>query len=555
MSLPARPFARTLRHVRAVAGEPGVVSDVQLLDRFVQDRDAEAFAELVRRHGRLVLGVARRRLADRHAAEDIFQATFLALARQARRLRTREPLEGWLYTVAHRLARKEQARAARRPTLIGSSATASERDEASLPDPLAIVSGRELLQMVDDELSALPRRYRMPILLCGLDGLARDEAAARLGWSLGTLRGRLERGRELLRKRLTKRGLTVPSALAGLFATDTAAAVHPALIAVTSRAALATLTAPAIWVSVKTFLLAAVAALAGVGSVALVASASRECERPEVAPPQAPVAQAPGSPAPLLDALGDPLPDGAIARLGSERLRPGWEIHAVAYSHDGIRLASWTTSDAYQNGRLVIWDVETGRALRRVDIPNAQIMAMRWLANGHGVAVLRVKTDDYYIWDFANPTALPPPSHPNVILRGFKYGELMAAAISPDGRWLATGRIAQAEEPRPIEVWDLRVNSSLRQLSVRHFGDQPGHGYQLAFSPDSRKLYALSATREPNRVQAGPGGVPVVAAGMFTGNARLVTYDVALGRQLAAFDVPAPNSEDIPFNSPLNYPA
>src|SRR5438094_9026123 len=118
MSAPARSFARALRHVRSLAGEPGAVTDHQLLNRFVQHRDAESFAELVRRHGPLVLGVARRRLSDAHAAEDIFQSTFLALARQARGLRAREPLEGWLYTVAYRLARKEQARAARRSAVV-----------------------------------------------------------------------------------------------------------------------------------------------------------------------------------------------------------------------------------------------------------------------------------------------------------------------------------------------------------------------------------------------------------------------------------------------------
>src|SRR5947208_603595 len=83
-------------------------------------------------------------------------------------------------------------------------------------EPPDALSGRELLQTLDEELARLPQRYRLPLLLCGLEGLPRAETAARLGWSLGTLRGRLERGRALLRQRLTARGLTVPAVLAGL---------------------------------------------------------------------------------------------------------------------------------------------------------------------------------------------------------------------------------------------------------------------------------------------------------------------------------------------------
>src|SRR5262249_30010427 len=153
-------FARTLQHVRALAGDSSAVGDGDLLARFVADRDAEAFAELIRRHGPLVLGIARRRLGDLHAAEDVLQSTFLALARRASALRVCEPLEGWLYTVAYRLARKEQARAARRPATAGLLATTHKPD---LTDPLKTVTGRGLLQIIDDELAALPARYRLPL--------------------------------------------------------------------------------------------------------------------------------------------------------------------------------------------------------------------------------------------------------------------------------------------------------------------------------------------------------------------------------------------------------
>ena len=146
-------------------------SDADLINRFVHDRDGDAFAELVRRHGPLVLGVARRRLADRHVAEDVVQGTFLALARQAGRLRADTTLPAWLHTVAYRLARKAQAAAGRNQML-------RLPDDSIAPgvDPLAQVSGRELVGVMDAELAGLPTRYRLPLLLCGLQGLTRDEA-------------------------------------------------------------------------------------------------------------------------------------------------------------------------------------------------------------------------------------------------------------------------------------------------------------------------------------------------------------------------------------------
>jgi RNA polymerase sigma factor (sigma-70 family) len=118
----------------------------------------------MRRYGELVLGVARRQLADRQRAEDIFQATFVALARRAPRLTRPVPLANWLYTVALRLARQARVTETRR--------AARERRlglRPAPPDPLAEVSGRELLGIIDEELARLPERYRLPLLLCGLD--------------------------------------------------------------------------------------------------------------------------------------------------------------------------------------------------------------------------------------------------------------------------------------------------------------------------------------------------------------------------------------------------
>ena len=178
-------------------GRGDTATDAELLTRYASRGDQAAFAALVRRYGGLVLGVARRQLADRQQAEDVFQATFLALARSAGRLGTDGVLANWLYTVAVRQARKARARFARfarfaRRAELERAAPAARPDQA---DPLAAMSGRELVQAIDDELARLPDKYRLPVLLCFVLGHSREEAAAQLGWSAGSLKGRLERGR------------------------------------------------------------------------------------------------------------------------------------------------------------------------------------------------------------------------------------------------------------------------------------------------------------------------------------------------------------------------
>lgn len=124
-------------------------------------------------------------------------------------------------------------------------------------------------------------------------------------------------------------------------------------------------------------------------------------------------------------------------------------------------------------------------------------------------------------------------------------GDLYAVAVSPDGRWLAAGRSAETTEPRPIEIWELALNRPLSALKSRVLGEQPGHGYQMVFSPDSRTVYALSRAQEPNRQGApaagpGPAFAPLIM-GKPADEARLVAYDVVSGKERAAFDLPAPN--------------
>jgi RNA polymerase sigma factor (sigma-70 family) len=221
-----------LRHIRglAAADASARLADGQLLERFTARRDEAAFAALVRRHGSMVLGVCRRVLGNSHDAEDAFQATFLVLAARAASVGKAESLGGWLYQVAYNTALKARANAAARRR------REQRPDDRSCPDPLSEVTGRELLGVLDEELRRLPERYRAPLVLCYLEGLTRDEAAGRLGYSESTLKRRLEEGRERLRKRLERRGLALSAAL--LTAGVSGAAVSSSLAAATAGAAL-----------------------------------------------------------------------------------------------------------------------------------------------------------------------------------------------------------------------------------------------------------------------------------------------------------------------------
>jgi RNA polymerase sigma factor (sigma-70 family) len=207
--------------------------DQGLVEAFVATRSETAFAALVRRHGPMVLNLCRRVLGHHQDAEDAFQATFLVLARKASGLRDRPLVGSWLYGVAYRTARKTLTARARRSAHERSALASSPRD------PLAEVSIREAQQAVDEELERLPEKYRAPLVLCCLEGQARDEAARQLGWPLGLLKSRLEQARDLLRSRLARRGLPLPAGLLAvdLFGTAAEASVPAALASTTTRAA------------------------------------------------------------------------------------------------------------------------------------------------------------------------------------------------------------------------------------------------------------------------------------------------------------------------------
>jgi RNA polymerase sigma factor (sigma-70 family) len=227
---------------RVVSAEaPSGLADRLLLERFIGDRDESAFAALLERYGVMVLGVAWNVLGHLQDAEDVFQATFLVLARQANSVRKRGSLGSWLHGVAHRLALKARAAAAVRRRY---ETRAAMPMPVPGPVPAPVESAddltwRELSAVLHEELERLPEKYRAPLVLCYLGGMTQDQAAERLGLAKGTLKGRLERARLLLRGRLGRRGLAPAVVLLADTYRPVGAALPAALVSTTVRSAVA----------------------------------------------------------------------------------------------------------------------------------------------------------------------------------------------------------------------------------------------------------------------------------------------------------------------------
>ncbi len=365
-------------------------SDAVLLKRFIQLRDETAFAALVSRYGAMVLHSCRRILGDGHEAEDAFQATFLILARKARSLRQPHALPGFLHTIARRIALKERAKAA----IYKDRTPLPEELPDARSDPLSRLTARELLTVLDEEVARLPGVQRSAVVLCCLEGRTQDEAARLLGWTAGSLRGHLERGRNRLQARLLRRGITLPAALAVLTVSRSEAAsallLHSTVKAAlnsgmgNSSAVLAQSVLQTMVVSkvAKALTVALTIVLAASAAVTLTYRAPRE-EPPEDKTQAVPVARKNSeAPRAAVDRFGDPLPPHAVARFGTVRFRHDWTLFATAISPDGRLLAGGS-------GRVMqIWDAQTGRTVQRLPLPDfgLQVLALAFTPDGKKLA-------------------------------------------------------------------------------------------------------------------------------------------------------------------------
>jgi RNA polymerase sigma factor (sigma-70 family) len=226
--MPTNQPTEVIHHLHRAASlhEGAGLTDKQLLECFRTRRDEAAFAALVWRHGPMVMGVCRRVLHNPQDAEDAFQATFLVLVRKASSIAAPELLANWLYGVAHNAALKVRTAAGKQRT--------REKQVTDMPEPEAPVHERweDLSALLDQELSRLPDKYRVPVVLCDLEGKTRKEAAEHLRCPEGTVAGRLARARTMLAKRLTRRGVTLSGGvLALVLSQNTLSAAVPTSLA------------------------------------------------------------------------------------------------------------------------------------------------------------------------------------------------------------------------------------------------------------------------------------------------------------------------------------
>ncbi len=549
-----RPTA-VLRLARAAAPAPlADAADADLLRRFCRDRDEAAFRELLRRYEALVRGASGRLTRDRHAVDDAVQATFLTLARKAHAIRHPDALPSWLYRVARSVT----------PRAAGAAPLAVDPADPA-PSALDRLTARETMAVFDEELDRLPTTHRAAVLLCVVEGNTVEDAARRLGTTPGAVRGWLQRGRDRLRRRLSERGVELSVALSLLVVVPpgTAGAGRDALV----RAVLAAhrpaparlLTGPlAVWGAVVALTVGVVSALGqptpGAG--------------PQPTPP--PANERAGAKAdPLVTC--DNLPDGAVARIGSPRLRHAGEVAAVAFSRNGRWLA--TASPASLDKSVRVWDLSDGAERYRIPIAvnlyagdvRSRTASVAFTADDTRLLVL--DPEGFRAFDAATGRperatvlAAKVDPHRNVPPEG-----IAGTGFSPDGKTFAAVR-----RNGEMVLGDTATGAVRRTVRAVKLPENVAYSFmEVLFTPDGSEVCVLdradavplfdTATGERRRTLA-KGLVPEYGATQCTfaaGGRQFLTLgttaeaggrpgpavvvgDVATGKALRAIPLPAP---------------
>ncbi len=441
-----RPANSTLREEPQIsAAEMGLkISNRQLLERFIVEGDNAAFDGLVDRFGGVVWRVCRRLLQQDQDAEDAFQAVFLTLARKAPSIRNREGVGSWLYGVAFRTARKARQAVWRRREL-----TAHAKPPGTEPAACDAAALSEMQRLLDEEVLRLSDKYRVPFVLCCLEGMSKSEAAEELGLKEGTISGRLARARKLLHKRLVRRGVTLSAVLTALALTQqSVTAALPAILLESTAAAVlayengaeeAALSEhtielanaykdPATWTmpSLALALFLALLFLGGGTSLALYLWQLTT----DAGPP--PVVVEPETFVPPAVALGTPI---------------GEQVLGLAFSPDGKRLVTTGAMNTLP-GQLKAWDVASKQELFSIQrIPGVRTVA--FAPDGQSIVTGDVNGDI---------TLRDPNSGVELAKEPGHAIRVNSLSFSPD-----SALIASAGFDRTAKIWSAR---GLKELQV-----------------------------------------------------------------------------------------
>jgi RNA polymerase sigma factor (sigma-70 family) len=478
------PVLETVRNLLR-GREAMAAADGPLLARFAAGRDEAAFATLVERHGPMVLGLCRRILRHQQDAEDAFQAAFLVLARKAGSIRRQGSVAGWLYRVAYRLAVGMRQGTLRRRQ--------REREAAAMrPSEIPFEEPRfDPRPLLDEEIDRLPEKFRTPLVLCYLEGKTHAEAAREVGCPVGSVSGRLARGLALLRQRLGRRGVALPALIAGTFLTadSVPAAVPHSLAVAVTRAAVAFAAgaggaaAPAVVLlaekGLKTMWPGKFKTLAVLGLLALVAvsggtgvlllRADRSPVPAADGKERGDAGRAPRDredravPVPPVDAFGDPLPPGAVARVGTVRLLHGGGAWAAVFSPDGKTLPSVGLDNTAR-----VWEARTGKQLREFFVHPEMSNAVAFSADGKRLAAGNRK-ETVQVWDVTTGKVLCEVQVP---------ATAFAVCLSPDGRTLAV-----ADGDRKVRLHDVEAGKEIVTLDAN-----AEEIASFAFAPDGKTL-------------------------------------------------------------------
>ncbi len=549
------PWSSLLQQLRraALRHDGGGMTDGQLLECYLAQRDEAAFTALVRRHGPMVLGVCRRVLHNSHDAEDAFQATFLVLVRKAAAIARRELLGNWLYGVAYRTALDARAAAARRRE---HEKQVNEMPEAQAPDAAEV--WRDLRPLLDQELNRLPDKLRVAVVLCDLEGRTRKEVARQLGIPEGTLSGRLTTARRLLAERLTRRGLTLSgTALAAVLTQGTASAGVPAsLLAAMVQsargavaagvsaevAALAEGVIRAMFVTkmkIATALLLATGAIAG---AALLAHQPMTAESPIGAVEKR-----------LELAQADPVRGTPrVFRLDDRGRR-------VAWSPDGKTLAVVTKVEKTFLG--IQYD-RRGSAIRLWDVEKEEVRQTLAENTENGLAYQQVifAPDGKTIAATVSEEVILPTERrirsvvkvweaKTLVLKqtlGDNDSQLVCVAFSPEGNLMAAGDPSK----KTIKLWNARTGALVQTLP-----NGEAQPWSVVFSPDGKTLlvggqradhsgvvtlwnvetgkliHTLEREQYVNKVAISPNGKIIASAGA---GDEIELWDVESGKQRTA---------------------